>query len=157
MTVEFQMTPAMRDILGATVNQNVTLIKSIPAQYFEQVEGLVMRSVQTGRDLGSLAKELEARHGVTRRRAALIARTQNNMASAAMNKARQIEVGIAEAVWVHSAAGREPRPTHAKAGRERVTYNVSEGWYDPHEGRHIQPGELINCRCFSRPVLKGFS
>lgn len=156
-TVEFKMTPAMRDIVDATVHANVSLIKSIPAQYLDQVEGIVMRGVQNGRDLGQVSKDLQERLGVTKRRAALISRDQNNKATAAFNRARQTELGITEAVWVHSHLDREPRPTHLKAGRDQVRYKIAEGWYDPAEGRHIQPGELINCKCTSRPVIKGFS
>lgn len=156
-TVDFKMTPAMRDIVDATVNANVALIKSIPAQYMEQVEGIVMRGVQTGRDLGQVSQDLQKRLGVTKRRAALISRDQNNKATAAFNRARQLELGITEAVWVHSGGGKEPRPTHLKAGREKTRFDIAKGWYDPHEGKHIQPGELINCRCTSRPVIKGFS
>jgi uncharacterized protein with gpF-like domain len=157
LSVEFTMTPAMRDVLGATVNQNVALIKSIPREYLGQVEGIVMRGVQTGRDLGQVSKDLQERVGVTKRRAALISRDQNNKATAAFSRARQMEVGLTKAVWVHSGGGHEARPSHLKAGRERTTYKISEGWYDPHEKRHIQPGELINCRCVGRPVVKGFS
>lgn len=157
MSVEFRLTPAMRDIVDATVHQNVALIKSIPREYLDQVEGIVMRSVQTGRDLGQVTKDLQARFGITRRRAALIAKTQNNMATAAMTRARHLEVGLDEAVWVHSGGGHEPRPTHLKAGRERVRYKITEGWLDPAVGEHIQPGQLVNCRCIGRPVVKGFS
>lgn len=157
MSVEFDMTPVMRDVVDATVHQNVALIKSIPAQYLEQVEGIVMRSVQTGRDLGQLADDLQRRLGVTKRRAALIARDQNNKATAAFNRVRLQEVGITECIWVHSGAGREPRPAHQKAGRERTRFSVTKGWYDPAVKRFIQPGELINCRCVGRPVVKGFS
>lgn len=159
IAVDFQMTPAMRDIMDATVNQNVSLIKSIPQQYFTEVEGLVMRSVQTGRDMGQLSKDLQARFGITKRRAELISRTQNEMATAAFNKARLMEAGITEAVWLHSHAGKTPRPTHVKAGREREKYDVAKGWFDPDPKvrRYIQPGELINCRCVGKPVVKGFS
>ncbi|NTJ67537.1 phage head morphogenesis protein [Agrobacterium rhizogenes] len=156
-TVKFQITPAMRDVIDATVHENVSLIKSIPQQYLSQVEGIVMRGVQNGRDLGVISKELQDRLGVTRRRAALISRDQTNKATASLSRARQIELGIEEAVWVHSGGGREPRPTHLKAGRDKVKYNIREGWYDPHEQRHIQPGELINCKCVGRPVIKGFN
>lgn len=157
LAIEFKMTPAMRDVLDATVNANVSLIRSIPQQYFSEVEGMVQRSVQTGRDMGQLSDDLQKRFGITRRRAELISRTQNEMATSAFNKVRQLEAGITEAVWVHSGGGREPRPTHVKAGRDKVRYKVSEGWFDPAVQRHIQPGQEINCRCQSRPVLKGFS
>lgn len=157
IAVEFKMTPAMRDVVNATLAENVSLIKSIASQYHSQVEGLVMRSVASGRDLGTLTAELQQRYGVTRRRAALIAKTQNNMATAAMMRVRQGEAGITEAIWLHSHGGREPRPTHLANSGER--YNIAEGWYDPDPKvrRHIQPGELINCRCVSKPIVKGFS
>lgn len=157
ISVEFQMSPAMRDILRATIEQNVALIRNLPEQYLTQVTGSVMRSVTTGRDLGSLAKELEDHYGVTRRRAALIARTQNNMATSAMQHARQTEVGIVEAVWMHSHAGKTVRKTHYANDGKR--YNVAEGWFDPDPkvSRRIWPGELINCRCTPRPIVKGFT
>lgn len=156
-SVKFTMTPAQRDIIQATVNANVSLICSIPERYLTDVEGMVMRSVQTGRDLGTLAKELRQAYGITRRRAALIAGDQNNKATSAMLHARQAEIGIEKAVWMHSSAGKQPRPTHLKAGRDKVVYDVREGWFDPHEGKYILPGELINCRCTSRPVIPGFT
>lgn len=156
-TVEFKFTPAMRDIFRATVQANVSLIKSIPQKYLEQVEGAVMRSVQTGRDLKGLTDELEGLGGVSRRRAAFIALDQNNKATSALQKARQLELGIEEGVWLHSHGGREPRPTHlANHGKK---FNIAEGWFDPDPRvrERIMPGYLINCRCVWKPVVKGFS
>lgn len=156
-SVKFKMTRPMRDVFNATRAQNVALIKSIPEQYLKNVEGLVMRSVQRGRDMGYLAKELEKNYGVTKRRAAFIARSQNNLATASMNNARQKELGITKAKWRHSRAGKEPRKTHlANNGH---LYDVKKGWYDPDPKvkRWILPGELPNCRCVSISVIAGFS
>lgn len=155
-TVEFKMTPAMQDIFRATVNENVALIKSIPAQYLTQVEGSVMRSVTAGRDLGSLAKGLTEHYGVSKRRAAFISRDQNNKATAAFTRARQIESGVTEAIWLHSRGGKHPRPSHLKAGRDKQRYDVREGWLDPDLGRRIFPGELPSCRCVAKAVVPGF-
>lgn len=157
ISVRFRMSRPMNDVMQATLTQQVSLIKSISAQYLTQIEGSVMRSVQAGRDLGSLTKELEDHYGVTRRRAAFIARSQNNLATASMTRVRQQEAGITEAIWVHSGGGKEPRPTHLKAGKEKVRYSVDQGWWDPAEKKFVFPGELPNCRCVSRPVVIGFS
>ncbi len=156
-TVEFQMTPAMRDILDATVNENVALIRSIAPQYLTQVEGIVMRGATTGRDVGQIAKDLEERLGVTKRRAALISRDQTEKATAAFTRARHLEVGLDEAEWVHSGAGRHPRPSHVKAGKDKVRYKIAEGWMDPAINKRIWPGTEINCHCVSRPIVPGFS
>jgi Phage Mu protein F like protein len=163
-TVQFKMTPAMRDIFRATVEANVQLIKSIPSEYLTQVQGSVMRSVQTGRDLGALAKDLEDHYGVSKRRAAFIARSQNNLATSSMTAARQVEVGVKKATWLHSHGGKEPRRTHvANSGKP---YDPAKGWYDPEayklrgggfRGEWILPGQLPNCRCVSASIIKGFS
>jgi len=157
IAVEFKMTPAMTDVMHATIGEQVSLIRSIASEHLTQVEGLVMRSVQQGGDLATLTRQLQHRYAVTRHRAALIARDQNSKAVAAMTRARQEELGITEAVWLHSRGGREPRPTHLANDGEKFV--VSEGWFDPDPKvrQRIWPGQLINCRCVSKPIVPGFT
>lgn len=152
-TVEFKMTAPMNNALQATISENVGLIRSIPEKYFTEVEGLVMRSVARGRDLSYLTDELEKRYGITRRRAALIARDQNNKATSAMQAARQQSLGITEGIWRHSHAGKEPRASHVKADGQK--FDLSKGLYL--DGKWVMPGEEINCRCTWSPVIPGLS
>lgn len=154
-TVQFKMSPEVNDVVQAAVGENVSLIKSIAEQHLTQVEGAVMRSVSAGRDLASLVDDLEARYGVTRRRAAFIARDQVNKATAAVTRARQTQLGIEEAVWMHSHGGNHPRPTHVAMNGQR--YKVSEGMWDPALKRRIWPGTEPNCRCVARSVVPGFA
>lgn len=156
ITVNFRLTPAARDILKATVEQNVQLIRTIPQQYLAGVQGDVMRSVQTGRDIGQLAKSLQQKYGVTKRRAAFIARDQNAKATSAIQKARQLELGLNQGIWMHSSGGKEPRPTHV--GNDGKVFDLATGWYDPDPKvrQRIMPGELPNCRCVWRAVIPGF-
>lgn len=149
--VEFTMTPAMRDAFQASLAENVGLIRSIPARYFEQVEGIVMRSYAAGRDLGTMVKDLRTLYPKAADRAVLIARDQSNKANATVQQARQIELGITEAIWMHSHAGKEPRPTHVAMNGKR--YQVDKGMWDKDVQAWILPGQLINCRCVGRSVL----
>lgn len=157
MSVRFQMSRSVNDVVQASVAENVGLIKSIAAQHLTAVEGHVMRSVQVGRDLATLTETLHDQFGVTKRRAAFLARDQNNKMTAIVTRARQMEIGLNTAQWLHSGGGKHPRPTHVKAGRDRVQYMVSEGWWDPALQKYIWPGTEINCRCVSRSVVPGFS
>jgi SPP1 gp7 family putative phage head morphogenesis protein len=150
-TVEFKLTAAANDTLQATIGAQVGLIRSIATQHLTQVEGAVMRSVQAGRDLGSLAKELEATYGVTKRRAAFIARSQNNIATATITRVRQAELGIVTAKWLHSGGGRHPRPQHVAASGK--TYDVGKGMFL--EGVWTFPGVQPNCRCVSISIVPG--
>lgn len=155
-SVKFRMTRPMSDVMQATIGAQVGLIKSIASEHLSEVEGLVMRSVQQGRDLAALTNDLEARYSITRRRAELIARDQNNKATAAMTRVRYEELGITKAIWMHSGGGREPRPTHVAfaAGRlDGPVFDIRDGWLDPAVNERIWPGTLINCRCVSRPIL----
>jgi SPP1 gp7 family putative phage head morphogenesis protein len=151
ISVRFRMTAGMRDALQATIAEQVRLIKSIPARYLDDVEGAVMRSVQAGRDLGTLTQEIEQAYGVGRRRAALIARDQNNKSTSAMAARRQLDIGIEDGIWRHSHAGKTPRPTHVRMDGRR--FKIADGMYDSAEGRYVHPGELVNCRCGWSPVL----
>lgn len=151
LTVEFKMTAPMNNALQATIAENVGLIRSIPEKYFTEVEGMVMRSVARGRDLKTLTDELQNRYGITRRRAALIARDQNNKATSVMQAARQQSLGITEGIWRHSHAGKEPRPSHVKADGQK--FDLSKGLYL--DGKWTMPGEEINCRCSWSPVIPG--
>ncbi len=139
--VEFKMTAPMRDAYAAVINEQVGLIKSIASQHLTDVQGLVMRSVQQGRNLGDLATELTKRYGITKRRAALIARDQNNKATAVFTRVRHQELGITQAAWRHSHAGKHPRPSHVKADGKH--YDVEKGMYI--DGKWIWPGTEINC------------
>lgn len=155
MTVRFKMTAAQNDAVQATIGENISLIRSIASEQMTDLEGAAMRSVAAGRDLGSLTKVLEERFGMTRRRAAFIARDQNNKATATITRVRQQELGITEAIWVHSRGGKHPRQSHVEASTRKLRYKVSEGAYI--DGAWIRPGELPNCRCVSRSVIPGFS
>lgn len=153
-TVRFRMTAAMNDAFQAVRAENVGLIKSIASQHLTQVETLVQQSVQTGRDLAHVAQGLEKRLGVTRRRAALIARDQNNKATAVLLRARWLDMGITKARWLHSAGGNQPRPEHvAFSGK---TFDVAKG-HDFRNGEGVVwPGTAINCKCVMQPVIPGF-
>ena len=150
-SIEFTMTPAMRDAFEASLAENVGLIKSIPAQYLQEVEGIVMRNYAAGRDLKSMAAEIRGRYHVAANRAVLIRRDQSNKCSAVVQRARQLEIGIKQSIWMHSHAGRTPRPTHVAMNGTR--YDIAKGMWDSAVQRFIWPGEEINCRCQGRSVL----
>jgi uncharacterized protein with gpF-like domain len=158
--IDWKASRAQNDALQSVISEQVALIKSIPSHYFTQIEGYVMRSVQTGRDLKTLTDDIEHNFGVTRRRAIIISKDQTAKAHATFERVRRLETfgPDVEAVWRHSTAGRHPRPSHVKAGADKVVFKVSEGWADPAlGGKRIWPGTEINCRCFSRVMVRGMT
>lgn len=151
-TVEFKMTPNMRNTYDAVIHEQVGLIKSIASEHLADVQTAVMQSVQQGRKLSELSRTLEDKYEVTSRRAALIARDQNNKATATLARARRADLGITHAKWRHSAAGKTPRPSHVEANGK--IYEIQKGMYL--DGVWTWPGHEINCRCSDQAVIPGF-
>lgn len=152
-TVRFKPTAAMRDAFDAVRNQNVSLIKSIAEQHLTAVDGLVQRTVASGFDLSVLAGGLEKQLGVTKRRAAFIARDQAGKSLAMMQRAQLLELGYTKGKWLHSAGGHSPRPEHV-AFSGKVFDLVKGHDFDDGEGP-TWPGVPVNCRCVMGVAIPG--
>jgi uncharacterized protein with gpF-like domain len=156
MTIQMQWTPSMEERQEAIIAENVSLIRSIPEKYFTEVEGMVYRAVAKGGDRKQLADELMQgfthREGITRRRAEFIARDQVRKATSALSAVRQQAAGITHGEWIHSGGQANPRHSHVKAGSERKEFELAKGCYL--DGAWIMPGQLPNCSCSWRPILK---
>jgi SPP1 gp7 family putative phage head morphogenesis protein len=150
-TVAFKPTPGSVAAYQAVAAEQVNLIKSIPAQYLKDVQSKVWSSVMKGADMHALSDDLHKTYGVTRDRAAFIARDQTAKSKAIIEKTRRQEIGITEAVWMHSSGGKVPRKTHIRM--DGKPYPISQGMWDSDEGKYVLPGELINCRCTSKAIL----
>lgn len=154
LTIQWRPTKRMLEGYAAVVYENVQLIKSIPTKFLGDVQSDVWLSVTKGADMAALTEKIKGAYGVTWRRAALISRDQTAKAKGVFEAARRSELGIKRAVWMHSHAGREPRPSHVAMNGKQ--FDVTKGMYDKDEGEFVQPGELINCRCVSKAVIPGF-
>ena len=140
-TVPFKMTQSMQTVFDAHVSEQVNLITNMTVNNLAQIETLVTNSVQTGRDLATLTDELKTRFGMTERRAKLIARDQNNKATQLITRQRQQDLGITQAVWKHSHAGKVPRPSHVKA--DGKIYDLDKGMFL--DNKWTFPSVEINC------------
>ncbi|MDE1479966.1 phage head morphogenesis protein [Xenorhabdus bovienii] len=148
-TVRMQNNEQTLDALRGAMGENVGLIRSIGTEYLSKVETHVWQSVTGGYDLKALTDNLQHDFHVTRNRAELIARDQSAKAHAVIERSRRQELGITKAIWIHSHAGKQPRPSHLAAhGKE---FDVEKGLFL--DGEWVLPGQAINCRCGSKAIL----
>ncbi|MGF6444383.1 phage minor head protein [Paraburkholderia youngii] len=158
-TVRFKTTDGVRNAMQTAIGENVGLIRSIGEKHLSDVRGIVMRGMQQGRDLAYITDELTRRYGVTRRRAAFIARDQANKATGAVKNARALELGITQERWRHSGAGKHPRESHVAASRDDGgkgrLFDVAKGCLI--DGKYIWPGSEPGCRCTGKLVIPGFN
>lgn len=151
------LTPAMQDILSATVTENVSLIKSVGSQYLGGVQQSVMRSIAQGTGITGLTKELQKHKGVSLRRAKMIALDQTHKASNALSRARFMKSGLTKYTWRHTGGSNEPRPLHVKYDGDIFRYDTPV-LVQKAEGKSPEvygfPGTLINCSCRMQPVIE---
>jgi SPP1 gp7 family putative phage head morphogenesis protein len=130
---------------------NVDLIRTIDQRYFSEIDGIVSRGMAAGTRPETMAKDIEARYGVSEARAKLIARDQTAKLNGQLDQARQTDLGVTRYVW-QSSVDERVRPTHAERDGEIFFWSDPPGdMDDPADGGH--PGTPIACRCVSLPIL----
>ncbi len=149
--------PELTDVITATIAENVSLIKSIPSQYFKDVTGAVMRSITSGQGMYDLLPEIKKYEQLTARRAELLALDQTRKAYTSVNAIKLDKLGVKKFEWIHSGGGRDPRESHlridgkifsfANVEKEQAALGV------PKDDRGL-PGYPVNCRCTLSPVLE---
>jgi SPP1 gp7 family putative phage head morphogenesis protein len=138
--------------LTATVAENVSLIKSIPAQYMKDVAGSVFRAIQTGDGLADIVPKLAEVEGVTMRRARNIALDQTRKTYNAINRERMKAVGVKKFEWIHSGGGQHPRELHMQMDGKVYAFDDLPV-IDERTGERGIPGQAVNCRCTMRPIV----
>lgn len=136
--------PWLQQEIAAFTKMNVSLIKSIPEKYFEQVEQIVSRGAQAGTLGKDIAAQIKGRFEVTENRALLIARDQVSKFNGTLNNLRQTEAGISKYEW-QTAGDERVRGSHAAHDGKIFS------WSDPPSTGH--PGDDINCRCVALPII----
>jgi len=142
----------LQDYLEAAAFQNANLIKSIPAQYLEQVQNIVVGNMRQGMRPSYIEDELVKQFGITSRRAKLIAVDQHAKIQGEMNKIRQVNSGIEFFTWV-TAHDERVRHSHNEVSKRDVGYGPGVFRWDNLpvvDGVPTFPGQPIRCRCIAR-------
>lgn len=135
----------LTDILEAKVGENVSLIQSLPDEYYKKINNVINNLTTRGTPANSIIRELQNIGISTKKRARLIARDQTQKLNAAITQNRQEALGIEEYEWQTSDDERV-RPTHRRNNGKTFR------WDDPpKETGH--PGQDINCRCVPLPII----
>jgi uncharacterized protein with gpF-like domain len=149
------ITPEVADVSKAIVAENVSLIKSIPSEYFKDVTGLVMRSI-SGAGLFDLQPEIAKYEGMTERRAKLIALDQTRKAYNLISKSKMEALGVTHFEFLHTGGSQSPRDSHLKMDGHIFSFAnlISEQRAMNIPEKDLgYPGIPPNCRCRALPVI----
>ena len=160
-TVKFdasRVTEAVKADLWTSIQE----FEDLPVGEEEAIYEAALRSISKGRALNILSDALIGVE-VPKARAAEIAILLNNRATAMMAADRQLALGITEGIWRYSGApclsGRpqsdaDRRRDQAHKAADGKRYRLAQGLLI--EGRLTHPGREPGCKCFSKPIIRGF-
>jgi len=148
--------PWLLDELNIFAKNNISLIKSIPNRFFDEIENMTFRTFREGLRHEALMKELRRKYLKDRNRARLIARDQIGKLNGQLTKLRQTNIGIKKYTWRNvgdrrvrgNPFGLYPRAEYSHWDREGKIFS----WKKPPADGH--PGEPIQCRCWAEPIIK---
>ncbi len=146
--------PLVRDTLREFQAQNVALIQSIPEKAHQRLRSVLADGIAKGRTVEQIGLDIEGEFEVTKRRALLIARDQTMTLAEQLNRERQKAIGVTEYIWRARGGpvgdGRNRREHLALHGTRQ---RLDQPPVVDSAGNRAQPGEQVNCRCWSEPVL----
>lgn len=162
------ITPEKEEVMKALIYENVSLITNMQERYFEQITGVVMRSITSGKGVTFIEEELLKYKGMTKRRAKNIALDQTRKAYNDINLRNMQDAGVRKAEWVHSGGSQKPRTYHMTrwdgvSGLDDGRPNGLDGFIfeldrppviDLRTGERGYPAQLPYCHCRMSPVIE---
>lgn len=165
-------TPELNGLLEAETQKNIALIKSIPDEFFKDIEVTIMNGITEGKRWETIAKEIAGTKGITstfgklKNRVKLIARNEASNINATLNKRRQEALGIELYEWSGSLDERE-RKNHRAMESKICKWSDPTVYADSIEaattgkwkkrssigGVELHPGHDYNCRCAAIGVI----
>ena len=144
----------LNEVIKASTQEAVMLIKRIPERFLGDVQGQVMRSITTGKGMKDLVPYLTKKYNGDIKHARLTAADQTRKAYQSINTSRLKTLGIKKFVWIHSGGGKAPRLDHIKMSGNEYSFDDPPviGKMYGNEVRGL-PADLPNCRCICKPII----
>ncbi len=148
VTVAPQLQTAVRDAIARGLTNNLDLsIKKFAAEEIPELRKMVEANLMAGGRLDRLARMIEARWGVAKRKADFWAQQETSLLTAKFRMERAMNAGSVKYVW-HTRV----RHDHAELEGKTFFWNQPP-LVDAARNRHANPGEDYGCRCFAEPII----
>lgn len=153
MTVDIQLTDAMRGIITAEWSQNLDLyVKDWAQESITKMREQVEKHVFAGGRAKGLENILMQRYGVSRHKAKFLARQETGLLMAKFHESRCRDIGITDYIW-SAAMDERTRDDHRELNGKRFSF-ANPPIADKRTGARANPSEYFGCRCTARPVVE---
>ena len=144
----------INEVLKASTQEAVNLIKTIPQNFLNDVQGQLMRSITTGKGMQDLVPFLTKHYKGDVKKARLVALDQTRKTYQSVNTSRLKAMGVKKFIWVHTGGSSHPRQLHIKMSGNEYSFD-DPPYIGEMYGSEVRglPGDLPYCRCIYKPIL----
>lgn len=159
ITEDYYKGDIMKDLLRKWVEENVDLIKTVPAENLGRLKATILDGYQKGTSTKVLTKQIMDDYRMSKDHARMIVRDQMAKLNGQITRKEQEDIGVTKYKW-RTAGDSRVRDCHkALDGKVFEWANPPEMWHMTktgivYEGRFCNPMEDYQCRCVAIPVLE---
>jgi SPP1 gp7 family putative phage head morphogenesis protein len=137
-------------IMSQFVENNTNLIASLFDDTKKKIGHIITNAIIEGDTIQDITKELIKASDMSYNRAKLIAITETSRTNSQLARERFKKQGVTKVVW-SSAHDKRTRPCHR--ARDGVTFELEKGCFSGCDGRYLQTGQEVRCRCAMIGIL----
>ena len=162
-TIEHDLGVSIKDIiktdgLNSFINANslktALQIEAVRDRAIETMSTNLIRLMTAGQRLDTLYEEVENVTGKNKTKSTLVARQELTVFNSQLNKKRALNLGFSQRKWnaVGGTSG-STRTRKCHTVRDGKFYPVDGKLYSSCDGKSLEVGEEINCRCWDTFVM----
>lgn len=161
-TVKFDPSAVSKSV-KANLRRNIASLNDLEKEHLREIYDVALLSISAGGDSHLLVTALMTAEGMSKERAAEIARYLHRKAKALIDRERQASIGITHAKWMYANAPCMTNPSHttdaevqqdaAHRAANGKRYEINKGLFV--DGKWTWPGAEEGCKCISRSIIPG--
>ena len=147
-------TDGLNSFVNANSLKTLLQIQATRDKAIEDMSTNLLRLMVSGQSLDTLYEEVENVTGKNKTKSTLVARQELTVFNSQLNKKRALNLGFNQRKWnaVGGASG-SIRTRKCHTARDGKFYPVDGKLYSSCDGKSLEVGEEINCRCWDTFVM----
>jgi SPP1 gp7 family putative phage head morphogenesis protein len=133
-----------KEIIRQFIERVELLITTLLQDEYKELQRILSNAIVEGKSIPDIAKEIKEVFSMDNIRAEAIAITETANINSQLNRARMKEANISKAIW---SSARDKRVRRCHLARDGKTFEIEKGCYSGCDGRYIQVGQEVRCRC----------
>jgi len=133
-----------KPLINAIVEENAIMVSSIAVDHKKNLIRIISDGVVGGSSISDIKDQLLEQYELTKHRAETIAITETAKANSMFALKRLDELKISNAIW---SSAKDARVRKCHLARNGKKYKLNDGCYSECDGKSIQTGFEVRCRC----------